>query len=1000
MKKLLLTFLCLYSFFVVSQNKEIEKLVKISDSIETAETYKVALDFWKENQSKAPKLSKHYITYFRYWNDTEKQSFNQIIDIQKTLLKSPNRDKFETNLLLKVYSNHYHHIAENDTWEKALEKALEGYNLKDFDQVLDETKTDYLYDIGYIYGQMGNSFEAKNFYEKTLALYIQQNGEIDNEVALNYNNLAAVYRGVGNSKKSLQYSEKAANIWQKVYQEKEDKNNYLITVYHNLVDGYIEYGDFEKAQQSLKILNQVFETKYKYATSKKEANFWSAKKSHVLTNIRVLVWNNKATEAENLINTLVNDPNFSYKEPDDVMYLLQCYNEIINFYEDKKRYKEMEVMCFKALKIAKKYQKNHHLMAINFTLAKSYFEAENHQLALKYSLEAIKNNDITNFNTSKYSLEILNAAIYQKLNKNKKSVDIAKENVEQLLFDVSNKKKRIETITFKDVKEFVSTTFISVFYQTGKVYLNHYQLTKDKKDLVIAENLYKIAAQLFQEYYLKGEFNEYLNYYHAKITEGLLDCLRHSNANLEKKTEIINLIERNASQHLIKEFDRKLKRTNSKNTALIDDLKNLQLEFTFYSNQKKELKDTKKIAELKKRIKNITEQITSTEKNFSNFNFSNFNVKEVISNLTNDQQIIKYYVCDKSIFIVSLDKNDIQIKKINQKEKWENRVTTYINQIKKISPEVSSKKENLFENLMPLDLKKSITIIPDGFLNYLPFETLFNAKTKKYLIENHLISNDYSLPMWLLHQKNKGKNYYNIAAFSPFYTSSSKTTNRSDFRELKYAGIEAESIVNLFGGTLYEKETATKENFIKEKDNFDIFHLSMHSQLFEEDFNKSCLIFSNEEKLYFSELYGMHIPASLVVLSACDTGNGILKSGEGIMSINRALIYAGVKSAVVSLWQVPDKETSEIMISFYENLKKGQAKDEALANAKNTFIKNNPMRNHPFYWAGFIVTGDISPITTTNYWGWITAFLVATTLFFLFYYRKNHCIVGLRNCFL
>jgi CHAT domain-containing protein len=87
--------------------------------------------------------------------------------------------------------------------------------------------------------------------------------------------------------------------------------------------------------------------------------------------------------------------------------------------------------------------------------------------------------------------------------------------------------------------------------------------------------------------------------------------------------------------------------------------------------------------------------------------------------------------------------------------------------------------------------------------------------------------------------------------------------------------------------------------------------------LFEEDFNKSCLVFSNEEKLYFSELYGMHIPASLVVLSACDTGNGILKSGEGIMSINRALTYAGVKSAVVSLWQVPDKETSEIMILFY-----------------------------------------------------------------------------------
>ncbi len=85
--------------------------------------------------------------------------------------------------------------------------------------------------------------------------------------------------------------------------------------------------------------------------------------------------------------------------------------------------------------------------------------------------------------------------------------------------------------------------------------------------------------------------------------------------------------------------------------------------------------------------------------------------------------------------------------------------------------------------------------------------------------------------------------------------------------------------------------------------------------------------------------------------------------------MSRALTYAGVKSAVVSLWQVPDQETSEIMISFYENLKKGQEKNKALANAKMTFIKKNPLKNHPFYWAGFIVNGDTSPIITfSNNW--------------------------------
>src|SRR5690606_29407257 len=95
--------------------------------------------------------------------------------------------------------------------------------------------------------------------------------------------------------------------------------------------------------------------------------------------------------------------------------------------------------------------------------------------------------------------------------------------------------------------------------------------------------------------------------------------------------------------------------------------------------------------------------------------------------------------------------------------------------------------------------------------------------------------------------------------------------------------------------------------------------------------------------------------------------------------------YSGVKSSVYSLWQVPDKETSEIMISFYENLKEGQSKDEALANAKRDFIENNPMKNHPFYWAGFVVNGDVSPIQeSTNWWLYIGIGLTIGLLIFLF----------------
>jgi len=250
----------------------------------------------------------------------------------------------------------------------------------------------------------------------------------------------------------------------------------------------------------------------------------------------------------------------------------------------------------------------------------------------------------------------------------------------------------------------------------------------------------------------------------------------------------------------------------------------------------------------------------------------------------------------------------------------------------------------------------------------LPFETLFDSKNKQFLIEKHIVSYDYSLPIWFFNKQNKvAVDDSKLIAFSPNYKNKQIAQVRVGLSDLKYAKEEATVISNLFNGKTFLNEKATKSEFFKSLNEYGLFHFSMHSLLYQDDFNKSCLVFSNNEKLYFSELYGLNFPAKMVVLSACDSGNGAIRSGEGIMSISRALAYAGVQSSVYSLWQVPDKETSEIMISFYENLKKGQKKDVALATAKNTFIKNNPMKNHPFYWAGFVVNGNVSAVVNSYF---------------------------------
>ena len=110
------------------------------------------------------------------------------------------------------------------------------------------------------------------------------------------------------------------------------------------------------------------------------------------------------------------------------------------------------------------------------------------------------------------------------------------------------------------------------------------------------------------------------------------------------------------------------------------------------------------------------------------------------------------------------------------------------------------------------------------------------------------------------------------------------------------------------------------------------------------------------------------------------------------MSLSRAFTYAGVKSTVVSLWQVPDKETSEIMLLFYEELKKGLSKHVALANAKQHFIKANPLKRHPYFWSGFILIGNNDHIVEATPWMMYSIFTISILLvsIIVFFNRKKN----------
>jgi CHAT domain-containing protein/tetratricopeptide (TPR) repeat protein len=102
----------------------------------------------------------------------------------------------------------------------------------------------------------------------------------------------------------------------------------------------------------------------------------------------------------------------------------------------------------------------------------------------------------------------------------------------------------------------------------------------------------------------------------------------------------------------------------------------------------------------------------------------------------------------------------------------------------------------------------------------------------------------------------------------------------------------------------------------------------------------------------------------LVFLSACESGLGVVSAGESVYGLRRAFAIAGARSQVLTLWKVSDQETSDFVIDFYERLAAGGDRSDALRQAQRSALAD-PARQHPFYWAAFILSGADGPLTSS-----------------------------------
>ena len=99
----------------------------------------------------------------------------------------------------------------------------------------------------------------------------------------------------------------------------------------------------------------------------------------------------------------------------------------------------------------------------------------------------------------------------------------------------------------------------------------------------------------------------------------------------------------------------------------------------------------------------------------------------------------------------------------------------------------------------------------------------------------------------------------------------------------------------------------------------------------------------------------------LAVLSACETGVGEPRRGDGVYGLRRALVMAGAESQLMTLWQVSDRATRDLMTSYYEKLGRGRGRAEALRDVQLEMLRQ-PARRHPYYWGSFILSGAAGPL--------------------------------------
>ena len=443
--------------------------------------------------------------------------------------------------------------------------------------------------------------------------------------------------------------------------------------------------------------------------------------------------------------------------------------------------------------------------------------------------------------------------------------------------------------------------------------------------------------------------------------------------------------------------------------------------------------DPVRIMDLKKKISFLAIKRDSLKRRFENdypdyyklkYNTDVIKLRKVPSVLNYKSNYISYILSDSLLYIMVVNRSNQQIITMPVDSNFFSAVSTFRSLLKPPKNghmsagkylQFQSSGYKLYQYLVaPVEkylISGKLVISPDNMLSFLPFGAFLSDDPERedlhfrilpYLIRKYEISYTYSATLLSENKRARASLRNNSIAFAPEYRSNlvadsilsaRKVAGNNILGDLPFARDEAKYVADLTSGTLLLGDSATIANYKSHAGDYDLVHLAMHALVNDADPTLSKLIFGSarDSVLTTSDIYGIPLSAKMVVLSACNTGIGTLHRGEGILSLARGFIYSGGQAVVMSLWEVEDKSGTEIVKSFYDNIRQGKSKSRSLRKAKLNFLEDaNQLKSHPYFWATLVIYGENSPVYVPA-WKKSTVFAVPflAIAFIVLYLRKR-----------